>query len=326
MALYSLIGAINNALDIEMERDDRIVVFGEDVGKEGGVFRATEGLQAKYGTKRCFDSILAESSIIGTGIGMAINGLIPVTEIQFSGFMFPGYNQIASHVARMRHRSRGVFSLPMVIRMPYGGGIRALECHSESLEVLFASLPGLKLVIPSNPYDAKGLLISSIRSEDPVIFMEPKKIYRDGKQDIPEEAYTVELGKARVVKEGDDLTVVAWGAMLKESQNAIKILEKEMDVSIELIDLRTISPWDKDTVMESVKKTGKIAVVTEAVKSFGPAAEIIASVNELAFLYLEAPPTRVTGLDVVVPLARREHYHLPDAKYIAYHLRKVIEY
>ncbi len=178
MGLYSLIGAVTSALDVEMQRDENIVVFGEDVGKEGGVFRATVGLQEKYGEKRCFDSILAESSIVGTAVGMAINGLRPVVEIQFSGFMYPDFNQIASHVARMRNRSRGVFTMPMVIRMPYGGGIRALECHSESLEVMFASLPGLKLVIPSNPYDAKGLLISAIRSEDPVIFMEPKKIYR----------------------------------------------------------------------------------------------------------------------------------------------------
>ncbi len=325
MGLYSLIGAVNNALDVAMASDENIVVFGEDVGKEGGVFRATEGLQEKYGAKRCFDTILAESSIIGTALGMALNGLKPVAEIQFSGFVYPGFNQIASHVARIRNRSRGVLSAPMVIRMPYGGGIRALECHSESLETLFASLPGLKLVIPSNPYDAKGLLISAIKSEDPVIFMEPKKIYRLGKQEIPEEEYEVEIGRARVVKQGNDLTVVAWGAMVNEVQGAMKNLEKE-GRSIELIDLRTISPWDKETVMESVKKTGRIAIVTEAVKSFGPAAEIVASVNEDAFLYLEAPPKRITGLDVIVPLAKGEHHHIPDSSYIEYNLRKVIEF
>ncbi len=325
MGLYSLIGAVNNALDIEMERDENIVVYGEDVGKEGGVFRATEGLQEKYGVKRCFDTILAESSIVGTAFGMALNGLKPVVEIQFSGFVYPGFNQIASHVARIRNRSRGTMIAPMVIRMPYGGGIRALECHSESLEVLFASLPGLKLVIPSNPYDAKGLLISAIRTEDPVIFMEPKKIYRFGKQEIPDEAYEVEIGKARVVKEGTDITVVAWGAMIYEVQEASKALEKE-GINVEIIDLRTISPWDKETVMESVKKTGRIAVVTEAVKSFGPAAEIIASVNEEVFLYLEAPPTRITGLDVIIPLAKGEHHHMPDSKYIEYNIRKVVEY
>ncbi len=325
MGLFSLIGAVNNALEVEMAKNENIVVFGEDVGKEGGVFRATEGLQQKYGEKRCFDTILAESSIVGTAFGMALNGLRPVVEIQFSGFVYPAFNQIASHVARIRNRSRGVFTAPMVIRMPYGGGIRALECHSESLEVMFASLPGLKLVIPSNPYDAKGLLISAMRSEDPVIFMEPKRIYRLGKQEIPDDDYTVELGKARVARQGTDITVVAWGAMMNEVEKAAKTLEKE-GISVEIIDLRTIAPWDKETVMESVKKTGRVAVVTEAVKSFGPAAEIIASVNEEAFLYLEAPPTRITGMDVIVPLAKGEHHHLPDDKYIAYHLRKIYNF
>ncbi len=325
MGLYTLIGAITNALDVEMANDDTIVVFGEDVGKEGGVFRATEGLQAKYGTERVFDSILAESSITGTAVGMAMNGLKPVAEIQFSGFMFPGYNQIASHMARMRNRTRGRYTVPAVVRMPYSGGIRALECHSESLETLFASLPGLKLVIPSNPYDAKGLLISAIRDPDPVIFMEPKRIYRAGKQEIPDEAYTVELGKARVAKEGMDMTVLAWGATFKDTEKAVKMLD-EKGYDIELIDLRTIQPWDKETVMESVKKTGRFAVVHEAVRSFGPGAEMVASVNEEAFLYLEAPPTRVTGLDVIIPLSKGEQHHLPDPKYIAYELEKVLTY
>ncbi len=325
MGLYTLIGAITNALDVEMANDDTIVVYGEDVGKEGGVFRATVGLQEKYGEERCFDSILAESSITGTAMGMAMNGLKPVVEIQFSGFMYPGFNQIANHIARMRNRTRGRFTAPLVVRMPYSGGIRALECHSESLEVLFASLPGLKLVIPSNPYDAKGLLIAAIRDPDPVIFMEPKRIYRAGKQEIPEEAYTVEIGKARVVKEGSDLTVVAWGATLKDTEKAVKALEAK-GYNIELIDLRTIQPWDKETVMESVKKTGRFAVVHEAVKSFGPGAEMIASVNEMAFLHLEAPPTRITGLDVVIPLCKGEHHHLPDPKYITHELEKVLRY
>lgn len=325
MGLYTLIGAITNALDVEMANDESIVVFGEDVGKEGGVFRATEGLQAKYGPERVFDSILAESSITGTAVGMAMNGLKPIPEIQFSGFMFPGFNHIASHMARMRNRTRGRFTMPVVVRMPYSGGIRALECHSESLETQFASLPGLKLVIPSNPYDAKGLLIAAIRDPDPVIFMEPKRIYRAGKQEIPDEAYTVEIGKAKVVKEGSDMTVVAWGATFKDTEKAVKALE-EKGYDIELIDLRTIQPWDKETVMESVKKTGRFAVVHEAVKSFGPGAEMIASVNEGAFLHLEAPPTRITGSDIIIPLCKGEHHHLPDPKYIAYHLEKVLTY
>ncbi len=325
MGLYSLIGAITNALDIAMAKNENIVLYGEDIGKEGGVFRATEGLQAKYGEKRIFDTILAESNIVGTALGMSMNGLIPVVEIQFSGFVHPAFNQIASHIARMRNRTRGRYTAPLVIRMPYGGGINALESHSESLEATFASLPGLKLVIPSNPYDAKGLLLAAIDDPDPVIFMEPKKIYRAGKQEIPDEEYTVEIGKARVVKEGDDLTVVSWGAMLKETEKAVKALE-EKGYSIEIIDLRTIMPWDKDTVMESVKKTGRLAVVNEAVKSFGPAAEIMASANEEAFLYLEAPPTRITGMDIIIPLAKNEFHHMPDPKYIAYELEKVLVY
>jgi pyruvate dehydrogenase E1 component beta subunit len=325
MAILSLIEAVTHALDFEMGRDESVVVFGEDVGYEGGVFRATVGLQAKYGVKRCFDSILAESSIIGSGIGMAINGLKPVVEMQFSGFMFPGYNQIVTHAARMRNRTRGKYTVPMVIRMPYGAGVRALEHHSESLEVLFAHIPGLKLVVPSTPYDAKGLLLAAIRDPDPVIFFEPKRIYRAFKQEVPEGDYVIPIGKAKVLKQGTDLTVVCWGAMVRDTQKAIEVLEGEGH-SIELIDLRTISPWDKETVMNSLKKTGRIAVVQEAVKSFGAAAEIVASANEEAFLYLEAPPTRITGLDTIVPLPKGEHHYLPDPDYIAMKLKEVLVY
>ncbi|MGB3366090.1 MAG: alpha-ketoacid dehydrogenase subunit beta [Acidaminobacteraceae bacterium] len=325
MLTLNLIGAITNALDIEMEKDESIVVFGEDVGFEGGVFRATVGLQEKYGVDRCFDSILAESSIIGSAIGMAINGLRPVVEMQFSGFMFPGYNQIVTHAARMRNRTRGKYTVPMVIRMPYGAGVRALEHHSESLEVLFAHIPGLKVVVPSTPYDAKGLLLAAIRDNDPVIFLEPKRIYRAFKQEIPEEEYTIEIGKAKVLKEGRDITVVAWGAMIRDTQKAIAKLE-ESGHSVELIDLRTISPIDKETILNSVKKTGRFAVVHEAVKSFGPGAELISIVNEGAFLNLEAPPTRIAGLDTIVPLPKGEHHYLPDPDYIAYKLEEVIKF
>lgn len=209
MLVLNLIEAITNALDVEMGLDDSIVVFGEDVGFEGGVFRATKGLQKKYGEKRCFDTVLAEASIVGSGIGMAINGLKPVVELQFSGFMFPGYNQIVTHAARMRNRSRGAYTVPMVIRMPYGAGVRALEHHSESLEVLFAHIAGLKVVIPSTPYDAKGLMIAAIRDPDPVIFLEPKRIYRAFKQEVPEDDYVIPIGKAKILKEGSDLTVVS---------------------------------------------------------------------------------------------------------------------
>lgn len=323
MAVMSLIEAVTHALDFEMGRDDSVVVYGEDVGYEGGVFRATVGLQAKYGEKRCFDSILAESSIVGSAVGMAINGLKPVVEIQFDGFVFPAYNQIVTHVARMRNRTRGRFTVPMVIRMPYGAGVRALEHHSESLEVLFAHIPGLKLVVPSTPYDTKGLLLAAIRDPDPVIFMEPKRIYRAFKQEVPEGDYTIPIGKAKVVKPGSDLTVVCWGAMVRDVQKAVELLESQGH-SIEIIDLRTIQPWDKETVIASVKKTGRLAVVQEAVKSFGAAAEIITTANEEAFLYLEAPPLRVTGPDIIVPLPKGEHHYLPEPDYIAAKLKEVL--
>lgn len=325
MALLNVIGAINQALDQEMARDNNIVVFGEDVGVEGGVFRATVDLQRKYGKDRCFDTPLAEAAIIGTAVGMAINGLKPIAEIQFSGFAFPGYDQIVSHVARMRNRSRGRFNLPMVIRMPHGGGIRALEHHSENLETLFGHIPGLKVVIPSTPYDAKGLLLSAIRDEDPVIFLEPTKIYRAFKQEVPEEDYVIPIGKAKIVKPGSDITVVTWGGYVRETEKAVKELEDE-GISIELIDLRTISPIDKETIIDSVKKTGRFVVVHEACKTYGPGAELISIVNEGAFLHLEAPPTRLAGFDITVPLPRGEHHYLLDAKRIAHGIRKVAKF
>jgi pyruvate dehydrogenase E1 component beta subunit len=323
--ILSLIEAITHALDLEMGKDENVVVYGEDVGYEGGVFRATKGLQAKYGKERCFDSILAESSIVGSGIGMAINGLKPVVEIQFSGFMFPAFNQIVTHAARMRNRSRGLYTVPMVIRMPYGGGVRALEHHSESLETLFAHTAGLKVVIPSTPYDAKGLLLAAIRDPDPVIFLEPKRIYRAFKQEVPEEDYVIPIGKAKVLKSGTDLTVVSWGAMVRDVNKAIEKLEAE-GFSIEHIDLRTISPIDKETIIESVQKTGRFAVVHEAARSFGPGAELMSLVNEGAFLYLEAPPTRLAPPDIIVPLPKGEHHYLPSVEYITHELRKVLKF
>lgn len=323
MAVRSLLEAINHTLDQQMEKDPSIVVYGEDVGNLGGVFRTTAGLQAKFGKDRVFDTPIAEAAIMGSAIGMAINGLKPIAEIQFSGFMFPGFNQIATHMARYRNRSRGRYNLPIVVRMPFGGGVKALEHHSESLEVLFASIPGLKLVIPSTPYDAKGLLTAAINDPDPVIFMEPKRIYRAFKQEVPEEEYEIPLGKANVVQEGTDITVVTWGSLVHDTMNAVKTLEDE--ISVEVIDLRTIAPLDRETIVESVKKTGRVLVVTEAVKSFGPAAEIMALVNEKAFFHLEAAPTRLTGFDITVPLAKGEHHHMIDAKQIAREIRKVVE-
>jgi len=309
----------------EMELDESVVVYGEDVGLEGGVFRATIDLQDKFGVKRVFDSPLAESAIVGTAVGMAINGLRPVVEMQFSGFSYPAMNQIISHVARMRNRSRGRYHLPIVIRAPYGGGIRALEHHSESTEALYAQIPGLKVVIPSTPYDAKGLLISAIRDNDPVLFWEPKRIYRAFRQEVPVEAYTIPIGKAKVLTQGEDITVVAWGAMVREIEAARELVEKK-DISVELIDLRTIAPMDRETIIESVKKTGRILVVHEAPKTLGVGAEIISVVNEKAFLYLEAPPARVTGFDTIFPLPRGEKHYLPTPERIAQKIEELVKY
>jgi pyruvate dehydrogenase E1 component beta subunit len=308
-----------------MAEDPRIVVYGEDTGFEGGVFRVTAGLQKKYGVDRVFDTPIAEAAITGSAIGMAINGLIPVAEIQFDGFVFPGYTEIVTHMARYRNRSRGRHGLPIVVRFPVGGGIRALEHHSESIETLLGHIPGLKVVIPSTPYDAKGLLVSAIEDPDPVIFMEPKRIFRSGKQEVPEELYRIPIGKAKVVKEGTDITIVAWGAFVREVEKAIKLIENE-NINVELIDLRTINPIDEETIINSVKKTGRFLVVQEAVKTYGPGAELISLVNEKAFLYLEAAPARVTGFDITVPLAKGEQYHFISPERIAAEIKKVVRF
>ncbi|HPJ24110.1 MAG TPA: alpha-ketoacid dehydrogenase subunit beta [Bacillota bacterium] len=323
MATITILQAINEALDQSMANDDNVVVFGEDAGFEGGVFRATAGLQEKYGEARVFDTPIAEAAIVGSGVGMAVNGLKPVVEMQFSGFSLPGYNQIVTHVARFRNRSRGKYHLPMVIRMPYGGGVKALEHHSESLETLYAHIPGLKLVIPSTPYDAKGLLIAAINDPDPVIFMEPKRIYRAFKQEVPEEMYEVPIGKARIVREGNDLTIIAWGALVREVEKAMK---QNPEIDAEIIDLRTISPIDTETIVNSVKKTGRVLVVHEAYRSFGPGAELIALINEKAFVHLEAPPTRLAGFDVTVPLPKGEQHFIIDPEQIAYEAKKLLAF
>jgi pyruvate dehydrogenase E1 component beta subunit len=325
MAVLTLLEAINQALDQKMADDPRVVVYGEDTGFEGGVFRVTAGLQKKYGEDRVFDTPIAESAITGSAIGMTINGLVPVAEIQFDGFVFPGYTEIVTHMARYRNRTRGRHGLPIVVRFPVGGGIRALEHHSESLETLLGHIPGLKVVIPSTPYDAKGLLISAIEDPDPVIYMEPKRIYRSGKQEVPEEMYRIPIGKAKVVKEGTDVTVVAWGAIVREVEKALKLLEND-NINVELIDLRTISPIDEETILNSVKKTGRFVVVQEAVKTYGPGSELITLVNEKAFLHLEAAPARVTGFDITVPLARGEQYHFVQPERIAAEIKKVAKF
>lgn len=326
MATLNLIQAINHTLDQQLEKDPRVVVYGEDVGHQGGVFRATVGLQKKYGEARVFDTPIAESSIIGSAIGMAMAGMRPVVEIQFDGFTFAGYNQIVTQLARARNRSRGNWTAPVVIRIPVGGGFKGLEHHSESLETYLGHIPGIKVVIPSTPYDAKGLLTAAIKSEDPVIFMEPKRIYRSGRQEVPEEEYEIEIGKAKVLKEGKDLTLVGWGAQLREINAAVKEIEEETNYKIEVIDLRTINPIDTDTIINSVKKTGRFLVVHEAMRTYGPGAELIAQVNEKAFLYLEAPATRLAGFDVIIPLARGEQHFYHTKERIKAEIKKVVEF
>jgi pyruvate dehydrogenase E1 component beta subunit len=309
----TLVQAINDALRTEMQRDERVVVLGEDVGVDGGVFRATEGLLEEFGPERVIDTPLAESGIVGTAIGMAVYGLRPVAEIQFDGFMPPAFDQIISHAARIRWRSRGRFHVPLVIRAPYGGGIRALEHHSESPEAYYAHTPGLKVVVPATPYDAKGLLISAIRDPDPVMFFEPKRLYRAFREEVPEGDYSVPLGKARVARDGEDVTVIAWGSMVSTAVQAAETAQEKLGVSAEVLDLRTLVPLDIEAISESVSKTGRCVIVQEAPRTCGFASELTALINERLLLYLEAPVGRVAGFDTVVPLARMEQYYLPDA-------------
>jgi pyruvate dehydrogenase E1 component beta subunit len=323
MPRLNMVDAINLGLKEEMAQDKSVVVLGEDVGVDGGVFRATNGLLKLYGKDRVLDTPLAESAIVGTSIGMAINGLKPVAEIQFSGFIYPAFDQIISHAARFRNRSRGKYTCPLVVRAPYSGGIRALEHHSESMEALFMHLPGIKMVIPSTPSDAKGLLVSSIRDPDPVIFYEPKRIYRAIKEDVPEGEHVVPLGKAKIVQEGLDVTLIGWGAMVREIQKTQELLPK---INMEIIDLRTISPMDTDAIIKSVKKTGRCVIVHEAPKSGGVGAEIIARINEKALLSLQAPVERVTGYDTIFPLYRLEQYYLPTPEKIKQAVERVIQF
>lgn len=310
MTEMTLVKAVNNALDLAMQKDNRIIIIGEDVGRDGGVFRATEGLVDKYGEQRVIDSPIAEAGIVGAAIGMSFNGMLPIVEIQFSGFIYPAWQEIVSHVSRFRTRTRGRFTCPMVIRTPNGGGINALEHHSESMEAMYAHIPGLITVTPSTPKEAKGLLLAALESPDPVLFLEPIKIYRAFKEDVPDEYYTIPLGKARVVKEGKDLTIISWGAMVHTANEAVREAERK-GISCEVIDLRTIYPWDRETVLASVAKTGRCVIVHEATRTNGFAAEIIATINEKAITSLKAPVARVTGYDIVFPLYRNEKRHLP---------------
>ncbi len=322
MANLTLVQAINLALIQEMERDDRIIILGEDVGRNGGVFRVTEGLYKRFGAERVVDTPLAESGIVGTSIGLAMAGLRPIPEIQFEGFLAPAHDQLCTHAARMRSRTRGALTVPLTLRVPIGGGIHAPELHSDSPEAFYAHQPGIKVVMPASPYDAKGLLISAIRDPDPVIFFEPKRLYRAFREEVPEDEYTITLGKARVVTEGDELTIISWGAPVVQCMNAIEASGK----SIELIDLRTIDPLDTQTIVTSARKTGRVVIVHEAPKNCGLGAEIASRIMEHCFLYLEAPIQRVTGFDTTMPYYKMELEYLPEAERIGKAIEEVTAY
>ena len=325
MAIMTMVQAIQSALAVKLAEDDRVVVYGEDVGVEGGVFRVTQDLQKRFGPERVFDTPLAESALIGTAVGMCAAGLRPVVEIQFSGFIWPGFNQLVAHAARYNNRSQGRYPMPMVVRTPYGGGVRALEHHSDSEEAYFAHTPGLKVVIPSTPHDAKGLLISAIESDDPVVFMEPKRIYRAIKQEVPEESFSIPLGKAKVVSPGEHLTVATYGAMVRDVQKAMVFAAKE-GISVELVDLRSIYPLDRETLAASVKKTGRLLVVSESPSFASIASEVMAAATEDAFLSLEAPPARLTGFDTMIPLPRGELLYLPEPERIFHAIKTSVDY
>lgn len=312
-----MVQAVNLALAQEMESDPTVLVMGQDVAVDGGVFRATEGLLDKFGAMRVVDTPLAESGIVGGAVGMAIAGLKPVCEMQFSGFSYMMMGQFEAHVTRMRSRTHGQLNLPLVIRMPYGGGVRALEHHSESREVLYAHQPGARVVIPSGPRNARALLVAAIRDPDPVVFMEPKHSYRAFREEVPDEPETLPIGKAQVVQEGTDLTLISWGAMMRPTLKAAAAVEKDRGAGIEIIDLQTIAPLDHETIAASVSKTGRCVVVQEAPRSFGPSSEITAVINDKAFWYLEAPVKRLTGYDVVTPYFGREKSYLPNADQVA---------
>ena len=324
MAKMTMVQAINLALQQEMQNDDRVVIMGEDVGRDGGVFRVTDGLIDTFGEERVLDTPLAETGIVGMAVGMAIYGLRPVCEIQFSGFSYQAFHQIENHAARMRWRTGGRFEVPMVLRTPYGGGVRALEHHSESREAYYAHTPGLKMVIPSGPRNARALMVAAIRDPDPVIFYEAKAIYRAFREDVPEEEEVFPIGKSKIVREGDDVTLIAYGAMLRPTLAAADQMQAEDGIRAEVVDLLSISPLDDNLFTESVRKTGRAVIVHEAPRSFGSGAEIVTRVMEKSFYYLEAPIARVTGYDVVIPYFSRENHYIPDTRRVVAAARKVL--
>jgi pyruvate dehydrogenase E1 component beta subunit len=324
MAQMNIIQAVNDALKLEMRRDKRVVVLGEDVGKFGGVFRATSGLFEEFGADRVMDTPLAEAGIIGTAIGMSLYGLRPVPEIQFADFIYPAFDQIVNELAKFRYRSGGEYPAPMVIRTPYGGGIRGGHYHSQSPEAYFVHTPGLKVVVPSNPVDAKGLLLSAIRQNDPVIFLEPKRVYRASRGDVPEEDYEIPLGQAKVAREGNQVTLIAWGAMVHTAMEAAD-KAAEAGIDVEVLDLRTLLPFDVETIVASVKKTGRAVVVQEAPRTCGFASELSATIHERAMAWLEAPVLRLCGFDIPFPYSL-EHEYMPNADRILGTIQQNLEW
>lgn len=317
----NMVSALNNALDLIMKANGKVILLGEDIGKDGGVFRVTDGLQAKYGENRVIDTPLAESAIIGSSLGMATSGLRPICEIQFAGFMLSGYNQVINHVARYRSRTRSRYTAPMIIRTPVSGGVRTLEHHSDSPEILYSHVGGLIVVEPSNPYDAKGLLMAAAKMDDPIVFLEPTKLYRLFKQEVPEDAYEVPIGKASVVQKGDKLTIITYGTMVP----LVKDVVAKKGVSAEIIDLRTINPLDEATFIESAKKTGRVVIVHEAQTTFGVGAEVAARIAEKAIFELSAPIVRVGSPSLPYPFPGYENYYIPNAVRVSKAIDKVLE-
>ncbi|CAG9621710.1 alpha-ketoacid dehydrogenase subunit beta [Sutcliffiella rhizosphaerae] len=321
----TMVQAITDGLDTMLLQDEQVILMGEDIGVNGGVFRATDGLQEKYGEQRVLDTPLSEAGFIGAAIGMAINGFKPVTEIQFLGFIYPAYEQIMTHASRIRARTMGHYTVPMVIRAPYGAGVRAPEIHSDSTEAIFTHMPGIKVVCPSNPYDAKGLLIAAIEDPDPVLFLEPMRCYRSIRDEVPEGKYTVDIGKAKLCREGNDVTVIAWGAMVPVAMQAAKELSTN-DIMCDVIDLRSLYPIDADMIAQSVQKTGRTVIIHEAHAATSVSGDIMAIINETSFLYQKAPIERVTGFDVPVPYFGFEDFYLPSKQRVIAAVNKVMTF
>ena len=325
MKKMTMVQAITEALKVMLEEDESTLVIGEDVGRNGGVFRATDGLFELFGDERVIDTPLAESGLIGTSIGLAMNGFKPVVEIQFLGFIYPGFNQLITHATRIRTRTQSRYTVPLTIRVPYGAGVRAPEIHSDSTEALFTHIPGLKVVVPSTPHDAKGLLISSIKDPDPVLFLEPMKMYRSGKGDVPTGSYTIPLGKAFRRRKGEDVSIFAWGAMVRVAEKAAETAAKN-GIECDVIDLRTLYPLDKEMIAESVQKTGRAVIIHEAPSSGGVGSEVITVINDTSFLYMKAPIKKVTGYDTPVPLFTLEDDYLPDEKKVVRAIEETVRF